>query len=54
MHDDRGTTPEEVLQTTVIPPEIAPAPEDPVITKYKPGGFFESPLDMFLLAPHPR
>lgn len=48
MHDDRGTTLEEVLETMEIPPEIAPLPDETVITKYKPSGFFESPLDIFL------
>lgn len=48
LHDDRGTTPEEVLGTIEIPPEIAPAKDDTVITKYKSSGFFGSALQSFL------
>lgn len=48
LNDDRGTTAEEMLASQDIPPEIKPAAHDVVITKNKPSGFFQSPLQSFL------
>lgn len=44
LNDRRGTTPPELEESMQIPSEIAPGPDDVVIRKIKPSGFFESPL----------
>jgi nicotinamidase-related amidase len=48
LHDSWGTTPEEIAGALEVPAAIAPQPGEPVITKYRPSGFYESPLGSFL------
>jgi nicotinamidase-related amidase len=48
LHDSWGSTPEEIAEALEIPAAIAPQPGEPVITKYRPSGFYESPLRSFL------
>lgn len=48
LTDELGTSPEALELAFSIPEEIAPGPGETVVRKYKPSGFFDSPLKSFL------